>query len=351
MWRGCTGHERPAFSRAWDFSGPGAGHRGAGHAGEHVDERVRGGPSRPPTASKTIAGFPLGLLNGARPTGMGAWSGSPSPNGARDGPGCRGARARHRGGSRRRSRRKDRRRLRKLSGASTQPEGRAGPDGRGRGWPCGGERTRPERLRRRGLGLIARNMVRPRSRFPRAWSASASWWRRASSSPAWIPRPNGSATSCRRPKSSGRAISQFSARPATGEPRTTPRLLGPSDLAPARARGSDFPVDRPQLHRPALSATRPDHLHHVLDAASRGALRRPDSRRMDRLAACRRDRPRLSGVLVVTQPGLSSFHWAMLLSVVGAMAYAAANIMARILVRDDSPSIAFFYVGAVGTAL
>ena len=55
------------------------------------------------------------------------------------------------------------------------------------------------------------------------------------------------------------------------------------------------------------------------------------------------------GVLVVTQPGLSGFHWAMLLSLAGAVIYAAGNIMARILVRDDDPSVAFFYVGAVGT--
>ena len=57
------------------------------------------------------------------------------------------------------------------------------------------------------------------------------------------------------------------------------------------------------------------------------------------------------GVLVVTQPGLAGFHWAMLLSVGGALVYAAGNVMARILVRDDDPGIAFFYVGAVGTVV
>jgi drug/metabolite transporter (DMT)-like permease len=55
-----------------------------------------------------------------------------------------------------------------------------------------------------------------------------------------------------------------------------------------------------------------------------------------------------SGVVVVTQPGSAGFHWAMVLSVVGASLYAAGNIMARILVRDEPSSIAFFYVGAVG---
>ena len=56
-----------------------------------------------------------------------------------------------------------------------------------------------------------------------------------------------------------------------------------------------------------------------------------------------------AGVLVVTQPGMAGFHWAMLLSVGGAAVYAAGNVMARVLVRDDDPNIAFFYVGAVGT--
>jgi drug/metabolite transporter (DMT)-like permease len=54
------------------------------------------------------------------------------------------------------------------------------------------------------------------------------------------------------------------------------------------------------------------------------------------------------GVLVVAQPG-AGFHPAMLLSFAGAMVYAAGNIAARILVRDDAPGIALFYVGAVGT--
>lgn len=58
-----------------------------------------------------------------------------------------------------------------------------------------------------------------------------------------------------------------------------------------------------------------------------------------------------SGVIIVTQPGLSGFHWAMILSVGGAVLYAVGNIMARILVRDDGPTITFFYVGAVGTVL
>ena len=57
------------------------------------------------------------------------------------------------------------------------------------------------------------------------------------------------------------------------------------------------------------------------------------------------------GVIIVTQPGASGFHWAMLLSVVGAVMYAAGNIMARILVRDDPAAIAFFYVGAVGAVV
>ena len=57
------------------------------------------------------------------------------------------------------------------------------------------------------------------------------------------------------------------------------------------------------------------------------------------------------GVIIVTQPGASGFHWAMLLSVVGAVMYAAGNIMARILVRDDAAAIAFFYVGAVGAVV
>jgi len=57
------------------------------------------------------------------------------------------------------------------------------------------------------------------------------------------------------------------------------------------------------------------------------------------------------GVLVVTQPGLAGFHPAMLLSVAGAFIYAAGNVMARILVRDENPNITFFYVGAVGTAV
>ena len=58
-----------------------------------------------------------------------------------------------------------------------------------------------------------------------------------------------------------------------------------------------------------------------------------------------------SGVIIVTQPGTAGFHWAMLLSVVGAVMYATANIMARILVRDDSPNITLFYVGAVGAVV
>jgi drug/metabolite transporter (DMT)-like permease len=41
----------------------------------------------------------------------------------------------------------------------------------------------------------------------------------------------------------------------------------------------------------------------------------------------------------------------MLLSIVGAFAYAAGNIMARILVRDDPTAITLFYVGAVGTVV
>lgn len=54
------------------------------------------------------------------------------------------------------------------------------------------------------------------------------------------------------------------------------------------------------------------------------------------------------GVIVVAQPGTAGFHWAMLLSVVGAMLYAAGNILARILVRGDGATITFFYVGAIG---
>ena len=58
-----------------------------------------------------------------------------------------------------------------------------------------------------------------------------------------------------------------------------------------------------------------------------------------------------AGVLVVTQPGLAGFHWAMLLSLGGALVSAGANVLARVLVRDDHPNITFFYVGAVGTVI
>jgi drug/metabolite transporter (DMT)-like permease len=57
------------------------------------------------------------------------------------------------------------------------------------------------------------------------------------------------------------------------------------------------------------------------------------------------------GVVIVTQPGAAGFHWAMLLSIVGAFAYAAGNIMARILVKDDPTAVTLFYVGAVGTVV
>jgi drug/metabolite transporter (DMT)-like permease len=57
------------------------------------------------------------------------------------------------------------------------------------------------------------------------------------------------------------------------------------------------------------------------------------------------------GVVVVTQPGSAGFHWAMALSVVGAVLYAGGNILARILVREDGATVTFFYVGAIGAAL
>ena len=54
------------------------------------------------------------------------------------------------------------------------------------------------------------------------------------------------------------------------------------------------------------------------------------------------------GVLVVTRPGIGSFHPAALFSLTAAMLYALYSIMTRILARTDSNATTLFYSNIVG---
>lgn len=56
-----------------------------------------------------------------------------------------------------------------------------------------------------------------------------------------------------------------------------------------------------------------------------------------------------AGVVVVAQPGLGGFHWAMGLSLAGAVVSALGNVFARMLVREDGPFVPLFYLSGIGT--
>ena len=57
------------------------------------------------------------------------------------------------------------------------------------------------------------------------------------------------------------------------------------------------------------------------------------------------------GILVVTRPGIGSFHPAALLTLTGALFYALYAIMTRILARTDSAQTTLFYSNIVGALL
>jgi drug/metabolite transporter (DMT)-like permease len=57
------------------------------------------------------------------------------------------------------------------------------------------------------------------------------------------------------------------------------------------------------------------------------------------------------GILVVTRPGMGSFHPAALLTLTGALFYALYAIMTRILARSDSAETTLFYSNIVGALL
>lgn len=62
----------------------------------------------------------------------------------------------------------------------------------------------------------------------------------------------------------------------------------------------------------------------------------------------------LAGVLLIIRPGFGEAHWALVLPLVTAVVFAAAQVMTRILGRTDSSLTTLFYsnlVGLVGTAL
>jgi drug/metabolite transporter (DMT)-like permease len=57
------------------------------------------------------------------------------------------------------------------------------------------------------------------------------------------------------------------------------------------------------------------------------------------------------GVLVITRPGVGDVHWAALVSLLGAIAYALYNISTRVLASYDSTQTTLFYSNLIGFVL
>ena len=120
-------------------------------------------------------------------------------------------------------------------------------------------------------------------------------------------------------------------------------------VAAARPLDAAARLDRAQFLRAALSAARPGAGDHLLHAVHRGGARRPDPRRMDRLAALDRDHRSASAACCWWRGRARAASIRRRCSRSGAaVCYAVYSISTRILARTDSNETTIFYSNLVG---